>query len=184
MTSETEPGAFWDFTLESYRREGVQQAVIALQDRRGADVNVLFFCCYVAAEGRGRLRPEDFAAAEAEIEPWRRQVTLPLRALRDRIKGTEALWSLPGAAEARGKVLGAEIESERVAQGLLERLIPAGDADRRAEQARLRDAVENLWGYLAFLTVEPDARDHEALGRLLWGTFPDCSVTELAAALG
>ena len=61
------PAGFWDFTLEVYARGRVQEAVIALQDRRGADVNLLFYCCYVAARGGGRLRREDLAQCDAII---------------------------------------------------------------------------------------------------------------------
>ena len=83
--AETESNAFWTFTLESYpSRGGPAGGDRACKTSRGADVNLLFFCCYVADE---RARPSgpmtDFAAADAALEPWRRQVTLPLRALRD-----------------------------------------------------------------------------------------------------
>ena len=170
--SDAEQSEFWAFTLASYPREGVQQSVIGLQDRRGADVNLLFFCCYIAARGSGRLRGEDLAAAEAAIEPWRRQVTLPLRALRDHIKGTEALWEIAGASEVRGKVLGAEIESERIAQGIIEAAAPRSPDDGPTAAERRGDARANLEAYLAFLSVQPDEEDLHALEVLLAGTFP------------
>ena len=169
--AETETSAFWSFTLESYGREGVQQAVIGLQDRRGADVNLLFFCCYMAASGRGRLQKAALSAAEVAIEPWRRQVTEPLRALRNHIKGTESLWSLAGAPEVRGKVLGAEIESERIAQGILESLAPAPTDGAKSLEARREDARASLEAYLQVLEVAPSDEDHQALATLLRGTL-------------
>ncbi len=173
----TEQSAFWDFTLESYPREGVQQAVIALQDKRGADVNLLFFCCYVAASGRGKLSRDDLAAADAALDPWRRQVTLPLRALRDAIKNTESLWSIPGTPEVRGKVLGAEIDSERIAQGILEGLAPAAPEGERSPAERRADALANLDAYLEVLSIAPDDDDRQALHWLLKGTFPEGAAT-------
>lgn len=157
----------WAFTLAAYTKEGVQAGVIHLQDRFGADVNILFFCCYLAASGRGRLAAEDFVRAAAALAPWKGQVTEALRAIRDLIKNDAALWSLPGAPDARGKVLGAEIESERVAQGILESLV----RERPSGAAELTDAVANLKAYLGHLACVPDETGRAALIALLAATF-------------
>ena len=34
-------GAFWTFSLEFYRRKGVERALLQLQETAGADVNLL-----------------------------------------------------------------------------------------------------------------------------------------------
>ena len=92
MNDEADSDGFWPFTLAAYPKDGVQPGVIHLQDRHGADVNILFFCCFVGASGRGRLTGDDFARADAALGPWKRQVTEALRAIRDLIKSDAALW--------------------------------------------------------------------------------------------
>ena len=49
-----DPGdnAFWRFSLRTYRAPGVEAACLALQERCGADVNLLLFCGWVGREGR------------------------------------------------------------------------------------------------------------------------------------
>ena len=46
---------FWDFSLHTYSAEGVGEACIALQERRGVDVNLILFCAWNGASGRGVL---------------------------------------------------------------------------------------------------------------------------------
>ena len=51
MNAKLPAGDFWRTSLELYAREGVSRALIALQDRRGADVNLLLYCCWTARSG-------------------------------------------------------------------------------------------------------------------------------------
>ena len=46
------PHPFWNFSLELYAGDGVAEACLDLQERRGCDVNILLFCCWLGASGR------------------------------------------------------------------------------------------------------------------------------------
>ncbi len=170
MTSDQEDaGEFWRTTLELYAREGVSPALIALQDRRGADVNLMLYCCWTALSGRGRLDAAGLRRAEAAISGWRDEVTLPLRALRTHIKGSPERWALEGAPEVRRGVLQAEIASERVTQGILEGMAPA---PARSAGGR-EDARASLETYFEVLGVEPDEGDRAHLATILANTRRD-----------
>ena len=148
-------GEFWRSSLELYAREGMSRALLALQDRRGADVNLLLYCCWMALSGQGRLSASDLRRADAAIAGWRDDVTLPLRELRRRIKGSPERWALPGASEVRRRVLETEIASERVTQGILERMeISPGPGEGGPEDARA-----SLLAYFEAIGVEPDEHD-------------------------
>ena len=56
------PTPFWDFSLAVYGRPGVAPACLALQQRHGADVNLLLFCAWFGAAHRGRLTADDVDA--------------------------------------------------------------------------------------------------------------------------
>ena len=47
---------FWDFSLSVYSTEGVPAACLVLQDHHQVDVNVILFCCWLGASGRGARR--------------------------------------------------------------------------------------------------------------------------------
>ena len=170
----------WDFTLSVYGAEGVSAAVIGLQERCGADVNLLFLCCWCGATGRGPLGPETLAAADATVAAWREGVTQPLRAVRDAIKADQSLATMPDAMEMRRKVLAAEVDSERVAQLRLEALAPAPGT---SVVDPLADAAASLSAYLDRLGAAPTAENGAALATLLQAAFAGTDGGSVKAAL-
>src|SRR3546814_18165933 len=79
-------GAFWDFSVAVYGRAGVEEACLRLQDRRRADVNLLLYCCWVAAVGGGALDAAALARLTARVAEWRETVILRLRKTRRALK--------------------------------------------------------------------------------------------------
>ena len=138
---------FWNFSLQLYRKPGVGQACVALQDGLGLNVNLLLFCCWHGSENRA-LPEEDIRRAMTEAEGWQRDVIQPLRAVRRRLKAGVAPVSAAECEALRRKVNDLELEGERIAQGTLEAL-PAPAAGRRS-------AVEaNLALYLRVMGHDP-----------------------------
>ncbi|MDH3689482.1 MAG: TIGR02444 family protein [Gammaproteobacteria bacterium] len=167
----------WEFTLIHYGSEGVQPAVIALQDKHGADVNLLFFCCWMAATERGRLSKSQIAETDTCVEHWRKEVTRPLRRVRDTIKGVQQLADLEGAMDVRAKVLAAEVESERIAQNAMESI--ARKWHRLGERDRFADAVANLATYVQWLGADSDREDTGSLNALIHAVFPESDLSDL-----
>jgi uncharacterized protein (TIGR02444 family) len=113
-----EPGSpFWNFSLRVYRRPGVPEACLALQDSAGADVNILLFLLWQASQGR-TLEAADLAAIETLVGDWRRDVVIPLRTVRRTLKPLEAD---PAVAALRAQVKQSELAAERVQQEMLYR---------------------------------------------------------------
>lgn len=178
--SETSEQPFWDFTLAHYGAEGVSAAVIGLQERRGADVNLLFYCCWCARTGRGPLSLERLREADDAVAAWRDGVTLPLRRVRDAIKGQEALAAMPDAMEMRRKVLAAEVDAERVAQLAMEAVAPPAEG---AAVKPLADAAASLLTCFDMLAATPEPEDRAALAALLTAVFPGSDAGDVKAAL-
>jgi len=130
---------FWRFSLQLYRRPGVADACITLQEEAGADVNLLLFLLWQAAQRR-ILSVDEVAGLEAKVAAWRERAVVPLRAIRRALKSPQALVEA-GAAEAfRTRIKAVELEAERLQQeamyGLL-RATPLGQvAPSVAEAAR------------------------------------------------
>ena len=78
--------AFWTYTLEFYRRDGVQPAVIHLQDARGADVNLLIHAAWTAALDLPATTPAGAAALAASVAAWRETAIETLRAVRNALR--------------------------------------------------------------------------------------------------
>jgi uncharacterized protein (TIGR02444 family) len=115
MTGAMSANPFWDFSLAVYGRPGVPSCCLALQDRRGVDVNVLLFAAWVGLDCGIRLSAEGLARIDAAVSGWRDGMVRPLRALRRRAKAEDdALYR---------RMKAAELEAERVQQ---DRLFAAG----------------------------------------------------------
>ncbi|MBV8535938.1 MAG: TIGR02444 family protein [Alphaproteobacteria bacterium] len=153
----------WTYSLRLYRRPGVAPACIALQDRLGVDVNVLFFCLWMAASGRP-LMPATLRLAAGLARVWTTNVVGPLRGTRRFLKPLD----LP---KLRGAVAQVELAAERVEQDLLVRLAPR--AVRRRKRDGAQRAMENVASYSAYWRKSPRAADRRDLLAIVRAAFPD-----------
>jgi len=177
------PHPFWNFSLEVFAGEGVAAACLDLQERRGCDVNILLFCCWLGASGRPTLTADRLRAILKQAGPWQDTVVRPLRELRRRLKDSDGSW--PEAVQAvRRRVADAELAAEHAEQLRLVALhATPGDRDRPVE-TRLRAAVANLGVYALCLGVSPNSRDRSAVATLMAATFPGLSRPEIDRSVG
>jgi len=179
------PHPFWNFSLEIYAAEGVSGACLDLQDRRGCDVNVLLFCCWLGASGRPTLTAERLRTILAQSDTWQSRIVKPLREVRRLLKELPWREALPETVEAtRRRVADAELAAEHAEQLKLAMLhSPPADRDR-PPQKRLRAAIGNLGVYAVCLGVVPDDADRLAVAVLMRGAFPMLAAPEISQAVG
>jgi uncharacterized protein (TIGR02444 family) len=116
---ENEQGSpFWRFSLDFYRRPGVAEACLVLQDGCGVDVNLLLLFLWLATLRR-LLTPQTVRTVCGRAERWREDVVKPLRAVRRRLKEGAHLVDRPAAEAFRARVKIVELESERLQQEAL-----------------------------------------------------------------
>lgn len=113
-------GSLWDFSLIQYAKPGVADACLTLQDKHGADVNLLLWSLWMAQRGI-LLDQARLDLARKHIQPWHAQTVLPLRQLR------RALKAQYGTADkrieaVRAKIKAAELAAEQQVQYSLEQL--------------------------------------------------------------
>lgn len=179
------PHPFWNFSLELYSGDGVAEACLDLQERRGCDVNILLFCCWLGSSGRPTLTAERLRAILTASEAWQSEIVKPLREMRRRLKDKPWPGALPETVDAvRRRVADAELAAEHAEQLKLASLhSPPADRDRSPEK-RLRASVGNLGVYAVCLGVVPDDKDRAAVAALMRATFPALAPPEVAEAVG
>jgi uncharacterized protein (TIGR02444 family) len=160
-----DPGAFWEFSLAFYSRERVSAACLSLQNRRGADVNILLFCCWLATLGL-KVDASGLHAAIAEVEAWRRDVLEPLRSARRAVSDQFPEIAKSDRQAIKHGVLSVELECERIAQ---EKIAGAASGQATIEEAAtpLQIASAALETYLDMVIGTPDEQDAEDLKALL-----------------
>jgi uncharacterized protein (TIGR02444 family) len=163
----------------------VAEACLDLQERRGCDVNILLFCCWLGASGRPTLTADRLRTILKASEAWQAEIVQPLRRVRRILKDRPWPDALPETLDAvRRRVADAELAAEHAEQIKLASLhTPPADRDRPVEK-RLRAAVGNLGVYAVCLAVVPDAQDRAAVAALMAATFPMLDASEIARAVG
>ncbi|WP_448192365.1 TIGR02444 family protein [Azospirillum sp. sgz301742] len=156
MTAHTPDDSLWRFSLAVYGRPGVDAVCLDLQDRLGADVNLLLFALWVGAVCGVRLSAAELERLSADAAAWQRNVVAPLRGVRRHLKG------MAGAEAFRQTVKDAELESERLEQVRLCRMsgLRPGSADWAAAEANLRMLTEDDTAVALLL----DAARHPSAG--------------------
>jgi uncharacterized protein (TIGR02444 family) len=163
-TSQGSP--FWRFSLGFYRRAGVADACIALQEEAGVDVNLLLFLLWHATSQR-QLSAAEVSALEKKVAPWRNTAVIPLRTVRRALKSPDLIneTALVPAATAelfRTRIKAVELEAERLQQEAMHALARASPLGREvgSTQAAARANVE---AYAALLNAPLPQRAVETL---------------------
>jgi uncharacterized protein (TIGR02444 family) len=169
MIPPADASPFWRFSLDVYARPGVAEACLDLQDACGADVNILLFLLWRAADADA-LPAAAVAQLDAAVREWRANVVVPLRTLRRRLKRGVPPIPREAAEPFRTGVKAMELTAERLQQdamsGMAESL-PARRAGSPSEAARLSLAA---YAELLGRTLPPGGVD------ALTGALPDVAV--------
>jgi len=105
---------FWEFSLALYCREAVANACLSLQDRRGADVNLVLAICWAARSGYA-VSDAALASGLAATAPWSDSILRPLRAVRRSLLSFAEVDADDRQSIKHG-LLAVELEAERVSQ--------------------------------------------------------------------
>lgn len=152
-----EPNAFWTYSLSLYRRSGVADACLALQERCGADVNLLLYCCWLGQSGRA-LDKRALRAAIAVVSRWQAQVVKPVRQARRALKHPPDRLPADWAEQLRKRIGALELDLEYLEQHLLADAALALPPTSRSQSPRTA-AAASLARYLALLGVAPGQGD-------------------------
>lgn len=115
---------FWDWSLAIYARAGVAEACLALQDRRGVDVNLILFAIWLAVDGRALGNNAATAAAvldtlAGDARRWQVEMVQPLRSCRRAARSAGAALPSDALERFRDAVKALELDAERHEQWLL-----------------------------------------------------------------
>lgn len=162
---------FWDFSLEVYMAPGVGKACIELQERHGLDVNLLLFCVWAGASGRGVLDDRGMEAATSSVRVWHDAVVRPLRAVRTRMKGGLPRASAELAESLRRRIQKIEIDCEHAEQLMVADSVDLAPDRSRSEDGRAEDAAANVARYFRSFGGDVAPEDRSRLEVVLGAAF-------------
>ncbi|MDH3976922.1 MAG: TIGR02444 family protein [Gammaproteobacteria bacterium] len=162
--------AFWDFSLAFYRKPGVADACLYLQDQYGLNVNILLLCIWSGKTTDGPLTTMQLEACTQRIRDWEEKVIQPLRAIRRAVRH-ETLGVPEFIAEAfHLHVESSELEAEHVEQLMLADLVAGAGVIDNPEPAPV--VLANLQAYIAIAGVHQEPQFKDCLDTLIRAACP------------
>ena len=159
----------WSFSVNLYGSAGVKEACLSLQSNGALDVCVLLTACWSAEMKWSAWSQADVSQILHRTEAWRKNVVLPLRAVRDYLKTFEA-------PNLRNSVLDLELSAERAQLDMMAALLQGEINTPSSGDCEEADvAAANLSVYLdAAERAEPIDRAalEPDLGVLIDAAFP------------
>ncbi len=162
---------FWDFSLKVYTSDGVAEACLELQNTHQLDVNILLFCLWYGASGRGKLNDKEIKKIICHVDIWHRDVVKELRKLRVLLKGGMKNAPAELTISLRRSLQKIEIDAEHIEQLMLSTLIPAVEDASKDDRKKIEETISNISSYFAiFGTIS--TRDWKNLMVILETVFP------------
>ncbi|MFT3928759.1 MAG: TIGR02444 family protein [Spongiibacteraceae bacterium] len=112
-----------EFALASYRREGVAECCLRLQDGIDADVNMLLTAAWLVEQHRCWHR-DDVRALIEHCQEWRERCVIPLRAIRRYLQG-HALYEALKANELSAEIHQLHLLQDKLQSLSLQRVVGA-----------------------------------------------------------
>ncbi len=154
MSAEFE--RFWNFSVRTYRSDGVPEASLSLQNDYGADVNMLLYCCWVGVVA-GRFDGDLFARASQFSTLWANHVVIPLRSSRTWMKHSGCAvepMQTDACMELRDGIKSVEFEAEKLQQEALQSLLSVSEPRALDRNQILSDMKENLKQYATYASFD------------------------------
>lgn len=151
--------AFWTYSLNRYRRAGVADICLELQDSFGADVNLVLFALWLGHDGF-RLDQVGARAAADAVAQWHMSVVKPLRSVRKWLKSRDVA-DTDARDRLRSAVQNCEIDAERNEQQMLFDLIGGPDLHPSYEEISRKSLMMDNVAQVC------DAASKATIGRLV-----------------
>jgi uncharacterized protein (TIGR02444 family) len=177
---------FWDFSLKVYRKPGIANVCLALQEDYGADVNMLLFCGWYGAT-RGRFNDNVYENACVFSRGWGEHTVKPLRGVRNRLKqdGCHGQFiNIEACMQFREKVKAIELQAEKLQQLTLENLCRKIPAFESSGAGRLEAVVKNLGRYLQSAGIGVSKVDTELLVSFIGACLDDADPARIRGMIG
>ena len=175
MAASHDIEGFWDFSVRTYRTDGVPDACLSLQNDYGADVNMLLYCCWIGAY-IGQYDRDLFARASAFSTLWAEHVVVPLRSARTWMKqsgcDTEPVPT-DACMQLREEIKSVEFAAEKMQQQVLESLVSIDQSRYDAPDQMLKDVVANLMLYSEHTGIEVCEDVRRKFSDVMQAAFPD-----------
>ena len=162
---------FWEFSIDFYGRDGVEERLLLLQEELHVDVNLVLYCYWAGYIGAPFLTDLDVNNVLELIKTWQKNIVKPLRVLRSKLKNNSIIKDNLCSGGIREKIKLAELDAERLEQLILyqEYSLTGDQKIQIAEKCKRAEA--NLALYINCLNRKPNSKHLILMDELLARLF-------------
>lgn len=168
---------FWSFSCQLY--EQAKQPLLALQNRRQVNINVLLFCCWVTASDQGSLNKQDLKKLLSTIYLWHERIVLPLRELRRQLKKN------PRTTEHGSFIsdtINIEITAEQIEQLIMtDLMLKKSQHLRKNPSQRVTQICQHIDSYCQLIHVYLDEADCTDFSQVLSILYPELDFNKISS---
>ena len=162
---------FWDFSIEFYGRDGVEERLLLLQEKLHVDVNLVLYCCWAGYIGAPILTESNINNLLELIQDWQNIIVQPLRVLRSKLKNNTIIKKNLWSNKVRKKIKLAELDAERLEQMIIyQEYSLTGDQNIHITE-KCRRARANVDLYINCLNKKPNSKHFILMDELLTKLF-------------
>ena len=185
MAASHDIEGFWDFSVRTYRTDGVPDACLSLQNDYGADVNMLLYCCWIGA-CIGQFDHDLFARASAFSTLWAEHVVVPLRSARTWMKqsgcDTEPVPT-DACMQLREEIKSVEFAAEKMQQQVLESMVSIDQSWSDTPEQILEEVIANLNLYAAYAGIKTCDDVRQKFSLIIDAAFPAWNMEDIKRTL-
>lgn len=152
---------FWDFSLQFYAHDGVEELCLQLQDDFHIDVNMALFCCWYGVT-RGLVPDGLWEPLLKQGGTWNTQVVQPLRQSRRWMKANPPTIENLEFSTLRERIKALELNAELVQHQLLESVVENSAAKQPTAAKAKMSVIEMIEANFAQYLKKSKINDQHA----------------------
>lgn len=168
--------SFWNFSMQLYDNPSIDEACSILQDRYQLNINLVFFCCWLANENFRTLTPEEFESLIKRITPWNRRVIFGLAVLlrlAKRLRSRKAFQQMNDFLPVEKEILDNKRYADKIEQSLMIPLVHSIEKQPIADPNKMNLALTNVFGYINNQKISIHQNDLEKIYRIVKACFSE-----------
>jgi uncharacterized protein (TIGR02444 family) len=164
---------FWRYSVKLYSKKAVETACLLLQNTHNLNMNILLYCLYHPANGRGIITTRELERVAFLVDNFNKKITSTLRK-------TRQLWKkLSNSSAIYHELFHLELAAEQIEQAIIMEALFSVAQNNRTDREKLNDCMASLNNYFCQKSVILNKETRNAIMTLLQYAFPKYSVNEL-----
>jgi uncharacterized protein (TIGR02444 family) len=154
----------WSFSVKLYAKPKIEEACVCLHEKYQINLNLLFFCCWLADEQYSPLNEKHIKKIIKKILPWHTRIIKPLRKLHKTFNKNQQNKKLK---KLNRDFVSSELLAEQIEQSLIIQATKILEKQLDTDCNKTNTALSNIFTYLKYQNINLHKNDLEKIYRIV-----------------